>query len=472
MGFMYEKGALFLYSEVCTQTLQERTHMIKDNMHLPTLKEIETDLFRTLQITYAETFSQLLTELDQLLAENRDKSRFQLKDKRQMTMDSLFGSIEVKRNYYYDRESKKYVSLLDQHLQFEGAKGLSPLVQEMAMELAVEGQSYRSASDTLEKLLGYSVMSHESIRQHLLQTEVVPGSSVVPKRPVLFIEVDGLYVKRQKQRIKGREEKIVAIHEGWIVNGKRTKLMNKRHYVHQSKQPFWEGLESFLIDTYGYNPSVHFLVINGDGAPWITACRDYFKNMFFTLDRFHVARDLKNIFKGHSRYRSIRIKLARNNAEGLMTELNSAVGTMEDEKKEEALADLIRQYSQYPEVLGDYRTWLTEQGIDTSDMRPMGASESTMRVFAKRLKNGRSWSDRGIQAFIRFMIALKDGLDIKTLVGTMTQKIEDSSENKPPKFYNERLTSCVGEAVRNNISYLQQATGKPVYQALKGLQGF
>ncbi len=54
----------------------------------------------------------------------------------------------------------------------------------------------------------------------------------------------------------------------------------------------------------------------------------------------------------------------------------------------------------------------------------------------------------------------------------MTQKIEDSSKNKPPKFYNERLTSCVGEAVRNNISYLQQATGKPVYQALKGLQGF
>lgn len=67
-------------------------------MNLPTLKEIETDLFRTLQITYSETFSQLLTELDQILAENRDKKRFQLKDKRKMTMDSLFGSIEVNRN--------------------------------------------------------------------------------------------------------------------------------------------------------------------------------------------------------------------------------------------------------------------------------------------------------------------------------------------------------------------------------------
>ena len=93
---------------------------------------------------------------------------------------------------------KNYVSLLDQHSQFEGAKGLSPLVQEMAMELAVEGQSYRSASHTLEKILGYSVISQESMRQHLLQTKVVQSPSVVPMRPVLFVEVDGFYVKRQK----------------------------------------------------------------------------------------------------------------------------------------------------------------------------------------------------------------------------------------------------------------------------------
>ncbi len=76
-----------------------------------------------------------------------------------------------------------------------------------------------------------------------------------------------------------------------------------------------------------------------------------------------------------------------------MTELNSAVGTLEDEQKELFLSDLIRQYSQYPEVLADYRIWLIEQNIDTNGMRPMGASEATMRVFAKRLKNGRSWSD-------------------------------------------------------------------------------
>jgi len=446
--------------------------MIKNNTNSPKLKEIETDLFRALQNTYSDVFSELLTDLDKQIAENRDKARFELRDKRPMTMDSLFGSIEIRRNYYYDRQSKKYIYLLDQHLQFDGAKGLSPLVKEMAMELAVEGSSYRHASNTLEKLLGYSVISHEAIRQQLLQAVVLPGPSVTPTRRVLFVEVDGLYVKRQKGRIKGREEKIAAVHEGWIVNGKRTRLVAKKHYVHKGKESFWEGFERFLIDIYAYNPAIHFLVINGDGAPWITSCRDHFKNMFFALDRFHVARDVRSIFKGHNRYRTIRKKLAKYDVDGFMVELNSAVGTLENEKKEEVLADLIRQLSQYPEALGDYRHWLGEAGIDVSGMRPMGSAEGTMRVFARRLKNGRSWSDRGITAFIYFFVALKDGLDIKTLVGKMEGRLEDSKDTKPPKHYVEKLKSSAGEATRHNVAYLHQATGKPIYRALKGLQGF
>ena len=215
------------------------------------------------------------------------------------------------------------------------------------------------------------------------------------------------------------------------MNGKRTKLVNKRHYVHEGKEPFWEGFEGYLINTYGYNPSVHFLVINGDGVSCITACRNHFKNMFFTLDRFHVARDIRSIFKGHRRYRSIRTKLAKYDVKGFMTELNSAGGTLDDERKEEALADLIQQLSKYPEASGDYRKWLNTQGIDTRNMRTMGAAEGTMRVFTRRLKNGRSWSDCEIAAFIQFIVALKDGL--------MTNKLEDPVESKSAKHPLEKL---------------------------------
>src|SRR5699024_1958488 len=81
----------------------------------------------------------------------------------------MFGHVELRRNYYLDRESGKYVNLLDRYLDFDGGQMMSPAVQDLAIELAVTGVSYRQASDASEKLLGYPVISHEGIRQQVLQ---------------------------------------------------------------------------------------------------------------------------------------------------------------------------------------------------------------------------------------------------------------------------------------------------------------
>src|SRR5690625_5767443 len=78
------------------------------------------------------------------------------------------------------------------------------------------------------------------------------------------------------------------------MNGKRTKLIDKRHFIHQDNAPFWEAFEDYLITTHDYDPTKHELVINGDGASWITSCRDYLgKNVTFVIDRFHVAREVR-----------------------------------------------------------------------------------------------------------------------------------------------------------------------------------
>lgn len=440
-----------------------------------TMKELEQCTYRALQESFSQVMNQTLLTFDQEIAENRDKKRFHLKDKRPLKFESVFGRVEVQRNYYQDRETGKYVYLLDQYLAFDGAKGMSPVVQDLAIELAVTGVSYRQAGRAIEKLLGYPVISHEGIRQQLLNTEVVPSEPVSLEQEVLFAEVDGLYTKSQEKNKKGKEMKISAVHQGWEVNGKRTRLIDKRHYIHDGNLPFWEGFEQFLMDTYDYDPTRHHLVINGDGANWITACRNYFQhNATFVIDRFHIARDIQKIFRDHPRYREIRKKLAAYDAEGLMLELNSAEGTIGDEKKEERLERLIAQLSQYPEALEDYRERLKEKGIDTENFRPMGSAEGTMSVFAKRLKNGRSWSEKGLDRFIDVMVALKDQLEIKTPQGILTQgneNKENSKHEKPPKYFVEKLKDSAQEATRNNMAYLQQAIGKPVVAALKGLRG-
>ena len=211
---------------------------MKDIISRITMKELEQIIFRVLQKSFSQVMAQILTKIDNILAEARDKKRFYLKDKRTFTFESVFGQIELKRNYYYDRVTGKYVSLLEQYLSFDGAKGLSPMVQDLAIEMAVTGVSYRQACKSLEKLLGYPVISHEGIRQQLLNTEVVMGKPVPVEQAVLFVEVDGLYTKRQGGKRKGRELKIAAVHQGWEVHGKRTKLVKKRHYIHRGNLPF------------------------------------------------------------------------------------------------------------------------------------------------------------------------------------------------------------------------------------------
>ena len=447
--------------------------MQKNNTVYPNLKQIEQLVWRQLQETFSKVMKTLLEDMDKQIAEERNKKRYRLLDKRTTTIISLFGEIKVKRNYYRDREKGEYVYLLDRSLEFEGTGSFSPLIEEAALELAITGPSYRKAEHTLETLLGYRVISHEAIRQHLLQIESIPKERQPVNYPVLFVEVDGLYVKRQGKGKRGKEEKIAAVHQGWEINGKRVSLKDKRHFIHRGNQPFWEAFEDFLIENFEYDPTVHKLVINGDGAGWITACRDHFKGRaFFSIDRFHVARDIRSLFRKHPRYRQMQKALASYDSQKLLTELNSAVGTLETEDQEERLDQLIRQLEKYPEALGDYRKWLQEQGIDTKGMRPMGSAEGTMSVFAKRLKNGRSWVEKGVSAMITGLVAFLDNLALKTLFGKVERWTETKGEKNPPKHYVEKVTSTVGEATRDNLLYLKGKANTPIYKALKALTGF
>jgi hypothetical protein len=125
---------------------------MKDIISTITMKELEQMTFRVLQECFSQVMREILLEFDTIIAETRDKKRFYLKDKRPLKLESVYGSVELERNYYQDRETGEYVFLLDQYLSFDGTKGMSPVVQELAMELAVTGVSYRQAGQALEKL--------------------------------------------------------------------------------------------------------------------------------------------------------------------------------------------------------------------------------------------------------------------------------------------------------------------------------
>src|SRR5690625_7484122 len=96
-----------------------------------TMKELEQITYRALQESFSEVMAHMLLEMDQAIADGRDKKRFELKDTRDLNLDSLFGHVSLRSNDYLDRVTGKYVYLLDQYIDFAGRRVMSPVVHEL-----------------------------------------------------------------------------------------------------------------------------------------------------------------------------------------------------------------------------------------------------------------------------------------------------------------------------------------------------
>jgi hypothetical protein len=440
---------------------------------MPTMKELEQWIFRKMQEEFASAMTRALEVLDQQILEQRDRERYRVKEEREASINTVFGNIRFKRRLYHDRQSGKYVYLLDRLLQFEGRGKVSPHLEETAIAFASQGPSYRDSAKRLEQLLGYSVLSHQAIREKLLE-KAEQETRAAKRRParVLFVEVDGLYTKLQRSKKRGMENAIAVVHEGWEKSGKRVRLKNKQHYLHTAVGDFWEGFGDFLAERYEIDENT-WLVVNGDGAAWIGECESYFRQCLYMLDRFHVARDIKR-FVGHlpSVWEAVRRSLAKQDAAALMAAVE---GVAEHEIAEEHRRDW-KQYKGYlkrhQKHLDDYRKTLRANGIDTSAMRPMGSAESQMRVFAKRTKRGGySWSERGVRAMLRTMMRRQEAKFV-TFEADVERKQNLAKNTVNMRRLMKEITQQAKGCVTGMIRLLQgPKQSSPTGMALKGLRG-
>lgn len=97
---------------------------------------------------------------------------------------------------------------------------------------------------------------------------------------VLFVDVDGLYTKLQRERRRGMENRIAVVQGGWKNVGGRIRLKANRHYLHTGDGDFWEGIGDFLVQHYAMDEQT-WLVVNGDGAEWIGECTSYFTRYIY-----------------------------------------------------------------------------------------------------------------------------------------------------------------------------------------------
>ena len=68
---------------------------------IPTMKELEHLMFREIQEAFASAMKTALEMLDQIILEQRDRQRFRVKEERETSVNTVFGSIRFKRRLYW-----------------------------------------------------------------------------------------------------------------------------------------------------------------------------------------------------------------------------------------------------------------------------------------------------------------------------------------------------------------------------------
>ncbi len=385
--------------------------------------ETSLELFRHLMVEVLELF-------DQKLMDNRDKERYENKETVPRTLQTLVGEITFCRRHYKDNKEQCPVFLLDEMLGIEKEKSISPGLLKLGVLWATKGSSYRDARDRLTDIYGGQVLSHEAIRQALIEVGEASRRQLENKiiteegkkeAKVLFVEADGFWTRLQKnkgqnRRNQGREVKMVVVHEGWRPrsNGKKPdyELVNPTYISEfEESYDFWEYVRGVLSVKYKDIDKTMF-IINGDGAFWIREGTRHFSRSMYQYDRFHISRELRHVLRySPEMLRKANRALVKNDLPLLSSIITEALGCCNDVAQKEKLRDFKILLKDNGTYIIDYRVRLKNLGFPVSEKwRGLGASESNVNKFKNRIgKRGRSWSIEGLMAILTTLSRLFEG---------------------------------------------------------------
>ncbi|MDR9786304.1 MAG: ISLre2 family transposase [Peptococcaceae bacterium MAG4] len=355
---------------------------------------------------------------------------------------------------------------------------VSPGLSELAVYKGVKGASYREAQEQLESFYQRPVISHETIRQRVLDTgelifreercrqEHPAGERRVP---ILFLEADGIWASLQRESKSKVEKHIIISHEGWQ---KRSgggaveyELVNSKYYTPGEGADPWEYASRLIYSTYELKDTI--VVINGDRSQWIRRGLEYFSDaalVLYQMDRFHLIKELRTgLRKQPEKLEEALTALREDDASRLLAALAEAEVREKDQKLKRSIRALRNDILSDPEVVRDYRARLRENGYNISGLRGMGAAESNMDRFANRVKKrGQSWRRYGLQAIISALGKYYEGL-----LKPYAQQVARLKEKVNALADTAKVSVELAEQVLNNVYHPKQG-GLPARKMGRG----
>jgi len=397
-----------------------------------TFKGFEKKIFQAICSVAQKLTADTLEELDEQIANERDKAAYRNKGKRKTTIKTIYGEVVYSRNVYAtERDGKKcYVYLLDEKLQLQSKGMFSANVQEQILE-TVTDLSFRKTAKEISERTGQSIsaMGVWNIVQAYGEKTCERDRQLVAankdnrldgqvEAPVLFEEADGTYInlqgKDRKKYEKGKGEiKLSTTYSGW-------KEVSKGRYELQDKvvtAGFWNSKEfqlnreAAIANKFNLDET-QVRILNGDGASWIKKVKD--KETIFQLDPFHKHQAIRTYIANKNAIKDIERLLAAGDVDEVLRFIEMYADGLEDYEEELNARALLTYFQNNRDGLIPYdkRGIAIPKAPDGIIYRHMGTMENHVRgVITRRMKhNQTSWSKRGGNNMCKLLAMKASGL--------------------------------------------------------------
>ena len=261
-----------------------------------------------------EMLEAITAQLNQQIRDDKGRRKAEglvLKEKeRPRSLLTELGRLEIPRDYYYDKNHKSYVFLLDQVIGIQGYERITDGVRAKLVGLATEVSYAKSA-----RIVTGGEVSRQSVRNCILklggiEKELEPGK---PKRKVkeLHVFADEDHVHLQKEgKTKGKRSQtvpLVTVTEGVEKEREgRNRTEEAMHFVDEKfrTKELWKQVEGYLEATYDLE-SVERIYLHADGGKWIQKGLENFPKVIRMIEAMKAGnrKKLEPILRGLSEVR-------------------------------------------------------------------------------------------------------------------------------------------------------------------------
>lgn len=375
-------------------------------MNLNELGEILLDDCKGAAREMVEAYAQELNQQIRLDKEGR-KGRLVLKEKeRKRTVLTELGTINIKRDYYYDKVNECYVSPLDLVIGMGKYERVTASVGAKLVETATEYSYERSA-----QIVTDGAVSRQTVRNQILKINVPENEPKVREKETkelhVFADEDHVHMQKPK-KAKGKKGQIVplvTVTEGINAEGKRHYTENPMSFVNEEfdTKELWRTVSGYIGKAYDVE-KIEKIYLHADGGGWIKNGLEEYAQTVHVIDGFHIEKELKRIagcFQGRNIRQRLHGAIEKENKQKADQIIQEMMDLAEDEKTEEK----VKAFGKYL-----MNHW-SEAVVRRNEEVPGSCTEGQVsHLLAKRFsRDPMGWSKAGLGKLSAARIYVKNG---------------------------------------------------------------